>query len=104
MVLRKGGRPDQRKRISDISSLPYSAIGLLCVQFPLKNGYKTGYGTAFLVGHNIVITAAHNIFNIRDGVAVNFADFTLGIEGQKAVTKQTAFALIPKSYKNSQGY
>ncbi len=50
---------DTRKKVQDTLDFPYSAIGLLS----LKYNQKSFSGTGFLVGPNIVLTAAHNLYD-----------------------------------------
>ena len=55
---------DTRYQISPerISSLPYSAIGLLKMIYPHNT---VSYRTGVLIGENIVLTAGHNVFDPR---------------------------------------
>ena len=49
---------DTRTKVSDPLDFPYSAIGFLSLNY----GLKTYRGSGFLVGPNIVLTAARNLY------------------------------------------
>ena len=50
---------DTRNKVEDPLEFPYSAIGYLS----LKYGLSKYSGSGFLVGPNIVLTAAHNVYS-----------------------------------------
>ena len=56
---------DNRSKISQeqISSIPYSCIGLLKVIYPHE---VVSYRTGVLIGENIVLTAGHNLYDPRN--------------------------------------
>ena len=66
---------DNRSIISQekISSLPYSAIGLLKMTYPKQT---ISYRTGILIGENIVLTAAHNLYDPRNNP--NYSSEILG--------------------------
>lgn len=51
--------PDTRTRVMDTTSFPFEAQGQLIMQFPNGEEYT---GTATLIDHQHVLTAAHNLF------------------------------------------
>jgi V8-like Glu-specific endopeptidase len=50
---------DTRQKVNDPLQFPYSAIGKLSLNY--QHGQYIG--TGFLVGPNIVLTAAHNVYS-----------------------------------------
>ena len=55
---------DERKHITNTTTSPYSAIGLILATFPNGNQYS---GTGWLYGRNVVATAAHLAYREEDG-------------------------------------
>lgn len=51
---------DDRVIISDTTKKPYSYIGNIYIR---SGGVVCGYGTGFLVGPSLVLTAAHNLYS-----------------------------------------
>ena len=78
---------DNRQHIADelVSEEPYNSICLLKL---LKNGATPRRGTGFLIGPNIMLTAAHNMCMDRTNDNVNNPEFMDGIEVH--VAAQTA--------------
>lgn len=52
-----------------MNQYPYSAIGILKSTFFRStvhgNEYKTAFGTAFLISPKLLMTAAHNIYDLE---------------------------------------
>lgn len=67
-----------KKRVEDLSVYPYSCIGLLLVYFDqiLK------CGTGSLIGKNLILTAASNIFERESQRLATSIKFVLGVDGQ----------------------
>lgn len=59
----KNIKKDKRKFVNDTSKFPYSAIGLLKLEF---NEEVISYRTGLLISKNIVLTAGHNLYEKRE--------------------------------------
>lgn len=60
----EGIEPAQAQPVGNVLAEPYKCVGLL---YFFKAG-KPYFGTASLIAPNIVITAAHNVYGVVDGV------------------------------------
>jgi V8-like Glu-specific endopeptidase len=58
---------DQRKMVRNSSVHPYNGLGKLItvVADPLTKQKRVKSGTAFLVAKNLIMTAAHNLYQIE---------------------------------------
>ena len=53
---------DTRYEVKENSKIPYSAIGLLKIEYCNE---VTSYRTGFLIGENVILTAGHNVYDAR---------------------------------------
>jgi glutamyl endopeptidase len=72
--------PDDRQHIDDTSRVPARSIGLL--KITLARG-GTRWGTAWLIGPRVLVTAAHNLIHPEDGPASKL-DVGLAYDGKNA--------------------
>lgn len=79
LALKKRGLKNIKKSVSDSSTYPYSCIGLLIVYF--DDVLKCGTGS--LIGKNLILTAASNIFDKETQKIATSLKFVLHLNGQK---------------------
>jgi V8-like Glu-specific endopeptidase len=70
--------PDNRTRVKNSSLYPFNCIGLVEMEFPNKKKYT---GTGILIADNLVLTAAHNVFDKADGGKAISVTFQAGRNG-----------------------
>jgi V8-like Glu-specific endopeptidase len=90
---------DVRARVESTKKLPYSAIGLLVMTF--DNG--TYIGTGAVVGRNIILTAAHNLYFHEISSEPRIIRFLPGEnDGDSFFEPTIARFHIPEEYKTSK--
>ena len=100
---------DNRTQIppEKVSSLPYSAIGLLKMIYPHNT---VSYRTGVLIGENIVLTAGHNLFDPRNNPnspnellgSPELIEFYPGLTNNKSNFEKctSKHFFLPKNYPN----
>jgi V8-like Glu-specific endopeptidase len=53
----------KNKPVKDMNYAPYNAIGRLDIKLNIDGKYFSFHGTGTLIGVNLVITAAHNVYH-----------------------------------------
>ena len=91
-------RTDSRRMIETLSDVTHSAQGV--VNFMGKNGGNRGSGT--LIGRNLVLTAAHNVFDEENDEEFTCLDFTPGFDGKVALhgVKEVKKVFYPTAYSD----
>jgi V8-like Glu-specific endopeptidase/GTP-binding protein EngB required for normal cell division len=90
---------DVRAKVKSTTKLPYSAIGLLVMTF--DNG--TYIGTGAVVGKNIILTAAHNLYSHEISSEPRIIRFLPGENGGDSFFEPTIARFhIPEEYKTSK--
>lgn len=93
---------DDRKRIYTTEEYPFRMICKLSMSFP---GQPTYAGTGALISKNMILTAAHNVYDMGMGAAHTItaapgqADFGIIPHGQFNVKK----VFFPEAYKTDHG-
>ncbi|WP_020475574.1 trypsin-like serine peptidase [Zavarzinella formosa] len=94
--------PDDRKQVTNTTVAPFDGVGLLEMTFP--NG-KVYTGTGTLIDGTHVLTAAHNLFDNRDGGKATKITFTPAQNGPPK-PKTTIDALrwdFPADFEKNEG-
>ena len=90
-----------------VSSFPYSAIGLLKVEYPHE---IISYRTGVLISENIVLTAGHNLYDPRRnpnspsdilGSPVNI-EFYPGLTNNQSIFEKCEFKKFYTNYRNKR--
>lgn len=69
--------PDTRKKIEETRKYPYSCIGLVTGRF----GTIISNGSGCLIGPDIVLTCAHNLYDRENKIEANNVFFCPGLNG-----------------------
>lgn len=94
---------DDRSIVNNTRKFPYSAIVSLQIEF--NNGAKKTRGTGFLVADNIVVTAAHVIYNAEYGGFATYVVAKPGRNGELSMPYGLATATlvgVSNQWKDSQ--
>ena len=92
---------DSRIRIDEITDVTHRAQGILwCVG---DSGNWRASGT--LIGRNLVLTAAHNVYDERKGIACSSVSFSAGVDGKSSPygTQEVEAFYYPQAYTTSRG-
>jgi V8-like Glu-specific endopeptidase len=73
--------PDNRVRIHDTASAPWSGTGRISVTFP--RSVNADVATGFVIGDRFVVTTAHTVYDPRDGGMATRAIFSAGQNGTR---------------------
>jgi V8-like Glu-specific endopeptidase len=95
---------DKRERYFKTKSFPQSAIGVVLIK---HSENETTWGTGVMIGPDIVLTAAHNVYNDAEPVRKKYANikFIPGINGNEAPFGEIKIEDIyaPEAYINHKG-
>ncbi|MCZ8521756.1 MULTISPECIES: trypsin-like serine peptidase [Paenibacillus] len=74
---------ENQTQVPDTTVFPYSAIGQFKLVFKTSSSYMTAWGTGTLIKSNIVLTAAHNMYNAKEREFINLenSSFAPAING-----------------------
>jgi V8-like Glu-specific endopeptidase len=82
---------DRRVKIADTLEYPYSTIGIIAMR---HRGGDYKQGTGFLIAPNIVLTCAHNLYDIftkKTFYEINFYPAVNGQEGTAYKVKKVYY-------------
>eukprot|EP01025_Chloroclados_australasicus_P014773 TRINITY_DN1698_c1_g1_i2.p1 TRINITY_DN1698_c1_g1~~TRINITY_DN1698_c1_g1_i2.p1 ORF type:complete len:332 (+),score=32.17 TRINITY_DN1698_c1_g1_i2:132-1127(+) len=89
------GPEDNREVIEDlVEQFPYNNVGKLTMTCPVQSGTTTAECTATLIGPNVILTAAHCVYNIN----------LCKTDSVRCQEKCTDFVFTPAYPNNDQSY
>jgi glutamyl endopeptidase len=97
---------DRRIKLEDTKVWPFCAHGRFTAEVQTSNGPKMSVGSGTMIGPNMVLTCAHNVYDRKVGIAFNqaYMRFYLGINGTKAIygTAKIKSVYFPEEYKRDK--
>lgn len=91
-------------KVQNLLEYPNSAVGSIISKFYIGDKVLTSKGTGCLIGTNIVLTAAHNVYHVDLEIQSTEIHYTPAPEFPKGTSYRVRKCFVPLQFKTQRLY